>query len=36
MRNAFDLTPYRRSTIGFDRLFDMLESSARQAQTDLK
>lgn len=27
----FDLTPYRRSTIGFDRLFDMLEASARQA-----
>ena len=26
----FDLTPYRRSTIGFDRLFDMLEASARQ------
>ena len=26
----FDLTPYRRSTIGFDRLFDMLEGSARQ------
>lgn len=29
-----DLTPFRRSTIGFDRLFDMLEASARQAQTD--
>lgn len=26
----FDLTPFRRSTIGFDRLFDMLEASARQ------
>lgn len=26
-----DLTPYRRSTIGFDRLFDMLETSARSA-----
>jgi molecular chaperone IbpA len=26
----FDLTPYRRSTIGFDRLFDMLEASSRQ------
>ena len=24
-----DLTPYRRSTIGFDRLFDMLETNAR-------
>jgi molecular chaperone IbpA len=29
-----DLTPFRRSTIGFDRLFDMLEASARQAATD--
>jgi molecular chaperone IbpA len=28
-----DLTPYRRSTIGFDRLFDLLETSAR-AGTD--
>lgn len=27
----FDLTPYRRSTIGFDRLFDMIESNARGA-----
>ena len=26
-----DLTPYRRSTIGFDRLFDLLETSARNA-----
>jgi len=24
-----DLTPYRRSTIGFDRLFDLLETNAR-------
>ena len=29
MRTAFDFTPYRRSTIGFDRLFDALEQSAR-------
>ena len=29
-----DLTPYRRSTIGFDRLFDMLETSARSAGSD--
>ena len=28
MRTAFDFAPFRRSTIGFDRLFDMLESSA--------
>ena len=27
MRSAFDFSPYRRSAIGFDRLFDMLESS---------
>lgn len=27
MRSAFDFAPYRRSTIGFDRLFDLLESS---------
>ena len=26
-----DLTPYRRSTIGFDRLFDMLEANSRSA-----
>ncbi|MEH3046761.1 Hsp20 family protein [Sphingomonas adhaesiva] len=25
----FDLTPYRRSAIGFDRLFDMIEQNAR-------
>lgn len=29
-----DLTPYRRSTVGFDRLFDLLENSARGAQVD--
>ena len=28
MRSAFDFAPYRRSTIGFDRLFDLLEDSA--------
>jgi molecular chaperone IbpA len=28
MRSAFDFTPFRRSAVGFDRLFDMLESSA--------
>jgi molecular chaperone IbpA len=26
-----DLSPYRRSTIGFDRLFDLLETSARSS-----
>ncbi|MBB4642275.1 Hsp20 family protein [Rhizorhapis suberifaciens] len=30
----FDLTPYRRSTVGFDRLFDLLENSARGQQAD--
>lgn len=29
--SRLDFTPYRRSTVGFDRLFDMLESNARQA-----
>ena len=28
MRSAFDFAPFRRSTVGFDQLFDMLESSA--------
>lgn len=32
MRNSFDLTPYRRSTVGFDRLFDLIENSARLQQ----
>lgn len=27
--NRFDLTPYRRSMVGFDRLFDLLENQAR-------
>ena len=27
--NRFDFTPYRRSTVGFDRVFDLLESTAR-------
>ena len=29
-----DLTPYRRSTIGFDRLFDLLETNARAASSE--
>ncbi len=32
--NRFDLTPYRRTTVGFDRLFDLLENSARASQSD--
>ena len=31
MRSAFDFAPFRRSTIGFDRLFDLLENSAAGA-----
>jgi molecular chaperone IbpA len=30
----FDFSPFRRSTIGFDRLFDMLEASARQQASE--
>ena len=29
-----DFTPYRRATVGFDRLFDCLESGARGDQAD--
>jgi molecular chaperone IbpA len=32
MRNAFDFSPYRRSTVGFDRLFDFLENASRAEQ----
>jgi molecular chaperone IbpA len=34
MRNNFDFTPYRRSMVGFDRLFDVLEHNARVAAGD--
>ena len=27
--NRFDFTPYRRTTVGFDRLFELLESQSR-------
>jgi molecular chaperone IbpA len=33
MRTNFDFSPYRRSTVGFDRLFEMLESNSR-AETE--
>ena len=33
--NRFDTTPYRRSTVGFDRLFDLMERQARNAGGDL-
>jgi molecular chaperone IbpA len=29
---GYDFTPYRRSTVGFDRLFDFLESANRAEQ----
>lgn len=29
-----DFTPFRRSAIGFDRLFDLLENNARQANQE--
>ena len=32
--NRFDFTPYRRSTVGFDRLFDLMERQARSAGGD--
>src|SRR5215218_7627646 len=32
MRSAFDFAPFRRSTVGFDRLFDMLENTGSQTQ----
>ena len=34
MRTNFDFSPYRRSTVGFDRLFDMLESGGAAAGAD--
>ncbi|MEO0699069.1 MAG: Hsp20 family protein, partial [Pseudomonadota bacterium] len=32
--SRLDFTPYRRSTVGFDRLFDLLESQARSQSGD--
>jgi len=34
MRSAFDFAPFRRSTVGFDRLFDLLENSATSQSQD--
>lgn len=31
MRNDFDFSPYYRATVGFDRVFDLLDSVAGQA-----
>jgi molecular chaperone IbpA len=30
MRTSFDFAPYRRSTVGFDRLFSLLEAGTRE------
>jgi molecular chaperone IbpA len=30
--NRFDFTPYRRSMVGFDRLFDLLEKQGQSAE----
>ncbi len=30
--NRFDFTPYRRSTVGFDRLFDLLERTGQSGE----
>ncbi len=32
--NRLDFTPYRRTTVGFDRLFDILENAGRAAQNE--
>lgn len=32
--SRLDFTPYRRSTVGFDHLFDLLESQARNSSGD--
>lgn len=34
MRNNFDFSPYRRNTVGFDRLFDFLETATRAEPAD--
>lgn len=34
MRTTFDFAPLWRSTIGFDRLADLVDSSMRQANDD--
>jgi molecular chaperone IbpA len=34
MRTNFDFTPFRRSTVGFDRLFDLLENGTSPSVAD--
>jgi molecular chaperone IbpA len=32
--HRFDFTPYRRTTVGFDHLFELLENAGRSAQNE--
>jgi molecular chaperone IbpA len=32
--HRFDFTPYRRTTVGFDHLFELLENAGRNAQNE--
>src|SRR5947209_20316646 len=34
MRTNFDFSPFRRSTVGFDQLFDLLENGTAWAAAD--
>ncbi|TFI57134.1 Hsp20 family protein [Sphingomonas parva] len=34
MRNNYDLSPFRRATVGLDRLFDMLENGMTEQAAD--
>ena len=34
MRTAFDFSPLYRSSIGFDRIFDLLENASRSQSAD--
>ncbi len=34
MRTSFDFSPLSRSSVGFDHLFDLLDSASRMAPTD--
>jgi molecular chaperone IbpA len=34
MRTSFDFSPFRQSSVGFDRLFDMLESGSASTASD--
>ena len=36
MRTDFDFSPYYRATVGFDRVFDLLDSVASQAGAPMR